>query len=221
MNNINNLIVIGIIAITAIFSYKGFNDRVFFDRYKFNIAAIKKARQQDRMLTSAFLHVDIIHLIFNMITFYFFSAYVLGYGVIFFFIVYFGSILAGNFLALQMHRNQPYYSAVGASGGVSGILFASIILDSKIEIGIFPFNYYISGVLFGIIYLAYSIYGMKSQLGNIGHEAHLGGAVFGLLCAVGFVFMFPDHPLVFFNRFYLLLMLIPIAFLAYIVYKDK
>ncbi|MDR3273320.1 MAG: rhomboid family intramembrane serine protease [Flavobacteriaceae bacterium] len=221
MNNIDNLIVIGIIAVTAIFSFKGFNDPVFFDRYKFNVGAIEKARQQDRMLTSAFLHGDIMHLIFNMYTFYFFSTFLLGYGVLFFFIVYFGAILAGNFLALWTHKNQPYYSAIGASGGVSGILFAAIILDSTIKIGIFPFPFQIWGWLFGIIYLAYSIYGMRSQLGNIGHEAHLGGAVFGVFCAVGFVWLFPNHPYVFFNFFYLILMLIPIAFLAYIVYKKK
>ncbi|MDR2123281.1 MAG: rhomboid family intramembrane serine protease [Flavobacteriaceae bacterium] len=217
-----NIIVIGIIAITAIFSFKGFNDQIFFDRYKFNVRAILKEKQWDRMLASAFLHGDMVHLFFNMYTFYFFSTFILNFGTLFFFITYLGAILGGNFLALLMHRNNPYYSAIGASGGVSGILFAAIILNSQISIGIFPLPFSIPGWIFGIIYLAYSVYGMKSQLGNIGHDAHLGGAVIGIICAVGFAFLFPYHPALSFQPLYLLIMLIPLAALAYLVLvKNK
>ncbi|MDR1876671.1 MAG: rhomboid family intramembrane serine protease [Flavobacteriaceae bacterium] len=216
-----NIIVIGIIAITAVFSLKGFNDPVFFERYKFNTGAILRGKQWDRMITSAFLHGDMVHLFFNMYTFYFFSTFILHFGILFFFITYLGAVLGGNFLALWMHKNEPYYSAVGASGGVSGILFAAIILNSQIAIGIFPLPFSIPGWIFGIIYLAYSVYGMKAQLGNIGHDAHLGGAVIGIICAVGFVFLFPYHPYVSFQPRYLLIMLIPIAVLAYQVFTNK
>jgi membrane associated rhomboid family serine protease len=217
-----NIIVIGIILITAVFSFKGFNDPVFFDRYKFSTGAILKRNQWDRMITSAFLHGDMMHLIFNMYTFYFFSTFVLDYGTVFFFMTYFGAILGGNFLTLWMHKNYLNYSAIGASGGVSGILFAAILLNSQISIGIFPFPFSMPGWIFGIIYLAYSVYGMKSQLGNIGHDAHLGGAVIGIICAVGFVFLYPYHPYVFFQPLYLLIMLIPLAFLVYLAFtRDR
>ncbi|MCT6868913.1 MAG: rhomboid family intramembrane serine protease [Apibacter sp.] len=214
----SNIIVIGIIVITSIISIKGFNDQEFFDRYKFNIRAILIDKQWDRMIVSAFLHGDIAHLFFNMYTFYFFSSLVLNYGTILFILTYFGSIIGGNTLALLMHKNNPYYSAIGASGGVSGILFASIILDSQISIGIFPLPFSIPGWIFGIIYLTYSLYGMKTQLGNIGHDAHLGGAIFGILCGLGFVFLFPNH----FNPLYFLLMIIPLVYLVYTsFFNDK
>ncbi|MGM5631123.1 rhomboid family intramembrane serine protease [Apibacter raozihei] len=216
-----NIIVIGVIVITALTSYKGFNDQVFFDRYKFNIGAILRGKQWDRLLTSAFLHGDLMHLIFNMYTFYFFSTFLLYYGVAFFFITYLGSILGGNLLSLWMHKKNPYYSAIGASGGVSGILFASIILNSQISIGIFPLPLNIPGWVFGIIYLGYSVYGMKAQLGNVGHDAHLGGAIMGIVAALGFIVMFPDYPFISFKPMYLLFMLIPLSVLAYFVYKEK
>lgn len=213
----SNIIVIGIIVITSIISIKGFNDQEFFDRYKFNIRAILIDKQWDRMIVSAFLHGDIAHLFFNMYTFYFFSSIVLNYGTILFILTYFGSIIGGNTLALLMHKNNPYYSAIGASGGVSGILFASIILDSQISIGIFPLPFSIPGWIYGIIYLTYSFYGMKTQLGNIGHDAHLGGAIFGTLCGLGFLFLFPNHPYIYFHPFYFLLMMI----LSFFNYKNK
>lgn len=213
-----NIITIIIIAVTVIFSFKGFNDPIFFDRYKFNVGAIIKSRQWDRMITSAFLHGDVMHLIFNMFTFYFFSNLIIqNCGIIFFLILYVGSILTGNLLSLDRHKKENYYSAIGASGGVSGILFASIAFSPTIEIFIFTIPKPIPGWIFGIIYLAYSVYGMRAQLGNIGHEAHLGGAVFGIIVAILFSILFsvPIHI----N--YLLIMLIPLAFLAYLVYKEK
>lgn len=216
----SNIIVIGIIIITGLISFKGFNDQIFFNRYKFNIDTILKGKQWDRMVTSAFLHGDIAHLFFNMYTFYFFSNFILNYGVQFFIITYFGSIIIGNFLALWMHKNNPYYSAIGASGGVSGILFASIILNSQISIGIFPLPFSIPGWIFGIIYLTYSLYGMKTQLGNIGHDAHLGGAIFGILSGLGFVIMYPYYPLINFRPLYLLFMLIPLIYLIYLAFNK-
>jgi membrane associated rhomboid family serine protease len=218
----SNPIVIGIIIITSITSFKGFNDQNFFNRYKFNIDAILKGKQWNRIVISAFLHGDIAHLFFNMYTFYFFSNFILNYGIPFYIITYFGSIICGNFLSLWMHKDNPYYSAIGASGGISGILFSSIVLNSQISIGIFPFPFMIPGWIFGIIYLTYSLYGMKTQLGNIGHDAHLGGAVFGIICSFGFVSMYPYYPFINFRPLYLLLMLLPLIYLIYLAFnKDK
>lgn len=217
----SNIIVIGIIIITSVLSFKGFKDQNFFNRYKFNIDAILKGKQWERMITSAFLHGDIAHLFFNMYTFYFFSVFLINYGNLFFLITYFGSIISGNLLALWMHKNNPQYSAIGASGGVSGILFATIIINSEISIGIFPLPFSIPGWIFGVVYLTYSLYGMKTQLGNIGHDAHLGGAVFGILCGLLFVSEYPYYPFTNFRPIYLLLMLIPIAYLIYLIVNKR
>ena len=174
-----DLATLVIIAANAIISIRGFNNISFFERYKFEIGAIQ-AGQKDRMVTSGFLHVDITHLFFNMFTLYFFARVVINwFGEVKFLIMYFISLLAGSLLALFFHKNEPHYSAVGASGAVTGILYAAILLQPDMKLGIMfipiPFPAYV----FGIVYLLYSIYGMKSRLGNIGHTAHFGGAIGG------------------------------------------
>ena len=93
--------------------------------------------------------------------------------------IYFGSLLAGSLYTLYVHKNEPYYSAVGASGAVMGIIYASILYYPDMTLMFFPLPIPIKGYIFGILYLLFSIYGMKKQLGNIGHAAHLGGAVAG------------------------------------------
>lgn len=173
-------VLILIIANIAL-SIKGFNDRVFFDKYKFQIAPIKRG-ENIRMISSAFLHVDYLHLLLNMYVLYIFApTIVASVGVFKFLIIYAGSLLAGNFLTLSYHKNNLYYSAVGASGAIAGIVYASILLNPEMRLGIFPLPFYVPGYIFGILYMVYSVYGMKKQLGNIGHSAHLGGAIGGFL----------------------------------------
>lgn len=175
MMNINFVTLI-LIAANAIISFKGFNDYNFFERYKFNVGGIKRG-EQIRMFSSGFLHVDMSHLIFNMFTLYMFAPVVTGYlGDTQFLVVYLASLLAGSLLSLQFHKNEYHYSAVGASGAVSGIVYAAILLRPDMTI-----NFFIPGWLFGIGYLLYSIYGMKNRVGNIGHDAHFGGAIAGYI----------------------------------------
>jgi len=178
MNNMH-IATIAVIAANVLVSLKGFNDSYFFDRYKFGIGAIK-AGQKERMLTSGFLHVDIAHLFFNMFTLYFFADVVIAwFGPAKFIIIYFISLLAGSLLALFFHKDEPYYSAVGASGAVTGILYAAILLQPNDSLGIMFIPIPIPAYILGIGYLLYSIYGMKSRIGNIGHTAHFGGAIGG------------------------------------------
>ena len=178
-----NSIVLIIIAANVIVSFKGFNDRSFLERYKFQIGPIVQG-ERIRMLTSAFLHVDPSHLLFNMLTLYFFADPVIAYlGVARFLAVYFGALLAGGLFALYFHKREPYYSAVGASGAVMGVLYAAILLNPGMNLYLFFIPIPIPAYLFGVAYLLYSIFGMKRQWGNIGHSAHIGGAVGGyLLC---------------------------------------
>jgi len=176
--DINKILLIIIIANVA-FSIKGFSDRLFFDKYKFQIGAIKRG-EQIRMFTSAFLHVDYMHLLLNMYVLYIFAPIIIvKLGVIKFLILYLGSLAAGNVLTLRYHKNELYYSAVGASGAVAGIIYAAILLNPDMRLMMFPLPIPIPGYIFGLGYLLYSIYGMKKQLGNVGHTAHLGGAIGG------------------------------------------
>lgn len=180
MGNIS-LITILVILANVLFSMKGFNDSAFFNKYLFNVAAIKRG-EMIRILSSGFLHVDMGHLLLNMLTLYFFADIViLSLGNFGFLLVYFGSLLLGNFLSYYFHKNDYAYNAVGASGAVSGIIYAAILLYPEMSLYMFFIPIPIPAYVFGIGYMLYSIYGMRRQLGNIGHDAHFGGAVGGYL----------------------------------------
>ncbi|TYP96726.1 rhomboid family protein [Tenacibaculum adriaticum] len=176
-----NQIVLIIIIANVLVSIKGFSDAAFFDKYKFQIGNIK-AGEKLRMVTSGFLHVDWLHLGFNMYALYLFGKIVASsFGNVSFLLIYFGSLLIGSLYSFSQHKNETYYSAVGASGAVSGIVFSAIILYPDMELIMLPIPIPIPGYIFGIGYLLYSIYGMKNRVGNIGHSAHLGGAIGGYL----------------------------------------
>jgi len=169
-----NIVLIVIIAINAIVSFKGFNDISFFRKYEFHVGSIR-AGEQYRMITSAFLHADITHLGLNMFTLYMFAPGVIWeLGVFGFLLVYIISLAAGSLLTLYFHKNDYWYRAIGASGAVMGVLFSGILLEPDMTI-----NFFIPGYLFGIGYLLFSIYGMKAKNDNIGHVAHFGGAIGG------------------------------------------
>jgi len=173
------LVTIIIIGANVLFSLKGFEDRLFFERYKFNVGSIRRG-EQIRMFSSAFLHADPTHLLFNMITLYFFANSVLQpLGTFNFIVIYLASLLFGNLLSLYFHKDEYWYSAIGASGAVTGILYSAILLDPNMPLYIFFVPVPIPGYIFGIGYLLYSIYGMKNRIGNIGHDAHFGGAIGG------------------------------------------
>lgn len=175
-----NTILIGIIIANVLISYKGFNNLYFFRKYEFHVGSIRSG-EQIRMLSSGFLHVDITHLVFNMLTLWFFAPVVLSsLGTFSFVLVYFGSLIFGSLLTMIFHKNDYSYRAVGASGAVTGVLYSAILLQPDMMLGIF-FVIPIPAYLFGILYLLYSIYGMRAKNDNIGHTAHFGGAVGGYL----------------------------------------
>jgi membrane associated rhomboid family serine protease len=178
MGNLD-LVTILIIGINIIVSLKGFNDFYFFEKHKFNIGGIRRG-EQIRMIASGFLHVDEMHLFFNMFTLYFFADEVIGYlGSVNFLLVYFGSLIVGNLLSFYFHKNEYHYSAVGASGAVTGVLYSAILLNPDMKLYMMFIPIAIPAYIFGIGYLLYSIYGMKNRVGNIGHDAHFGGAIGG------------------------------------------
>lgn len=175
-----DLIIVGIIVANVLISYKGFNDLYFFRKYEFHVGSIR-AGEQIRMLSSGFLHVDMSHLLFNMLTLYFFAPVVLSFlGSFSFILVYFGSLIFGSLLTMLFHKEDYNYRAVGASGAVTGVLYSAILLKPDMMLGLF-FIIPIPAYLFGILYLLYSIYGMRTKNDNIGHTAHFGGAMGGYL----------------------------------------
>lgn len=212
-------ILILVIAITAIISFVAPNGSSNFEKYKFSVGAILNRKEYIRLLSSGFLHADLMHLVFNMLTLYFFGPVVIqGFGNLGFIIIYFGSILLGNIFSLFVYQKQPWYSAIGASGGVSGILFASIAMIPHLEIYMFFIPIGIPGYIFGLVYFSYSVYMMlnPSQHDNIGHAAHLGGAFFGLVYAVANQ---PQAAIA--NSLYLGIMALPLIYLSYEIFVRK
>jgi len=191
-----NPVLLLIIAATAIISYKGFGDEAFFRKYEFHIGSIR-AGEHIRMITSAFLHGDIGHLFFNMLTLFFFAPVVIGsFGSLSFIIIYFGSLIFGSLLTLYFHKNDYYYRAIGASGAVTGVLYSAILLQPDMNLYLFFIPIPIPAYLFGIGYLLYSIYGMKAKNDNIGHTAHFGGAIGGYIITIAKVpMMLTDNTL--------------------------
>ncbi|WP_046745599.1 rhomboid family intramembrane serine protease [Kordia zhangzhouensis] len=179
-----DLVTIGVIIANVLASLKGFEDYEFQSKYLFNVGAIKRGEHL-RMLTSGFLHANPMHLFFNMLTLYFFAPIVVHqFGAVHFLLIYLGSLLLGNILSFYFHKDEYHYSALGASGAVSGVLYAAILLYPDMNLYLMFIPIPIKAYIFGIFYLVFSIYGMKKQLGNIGHDAHFGGAVAGFLLAI-------------------------------------
>ncbi|MBZ4033718.1 rhomboid family intramembrane serine protease [Flavobacterium sp. 17A] len=202
-----NIILVGIIVANAVISYKGFNDLYFFRKYEFHVGSIRSG-EQIRMLSSGFLHVDMMHLIFNMLTLYFFAPVVLNWlGNFSFVLIYFGSLIFGNLLTMLFHKNDYSYRAVGASGAVTGVLYSAILLQPNMMLGVF-FVIPMPAYIFGIVYLLYSIYGMRAKNDNIGHTAHFGGAIGGyLITLIKEPSLFADNTLM------VILLAIPIVIL--------
>ncbi len=215
MGNIDPITLV-IIAINVLFSMKGFDDFGFFEKYKFNTGGVRRG-EQVRIVTSGFLHVDMQHLLFNMLTLYFFAHVVInGLGEVKFIIIYLGSLILGNLLSYFFHKDEYHYSAVGASGAVSGILYAAILLQPGMSLYMFFIPIPIPAYIFGIGYLLYSIYGMRARRSNIGHDAHFGGAVGGYIITLAMV-----PTLIQTNLLMVVLLAIPIVILFIMIKLGK
>lgn len=203
-----NIFLIAIIAINVIISFKGFDDVYFFRKYEFHVGSIRSG-EQVRMISSAFLHADIPHLAFNMLTLYFFAPVVYGnLGNLSFVLIYFGSLLFGSLLTMLFHKDDYSYRAIGASGAVTGVLYSAILLNPDMSLFLFFIPIPIPAYVFGIGYLLYSIYGMKAKNDNIGHTAHFGGAIGGyVITLIKLPSLFADNLLM------VILLAIPIIIL--------
>lgn len=180
-----------IFANIAISLWAFYGNPIYFERFAEWPYQIVHNKRYYQIITSAFLHANFMHLFFNMFALFTFGSYLELFfvenfgsfeGSLYFFLIYFISLLFGSILTVIFHYNNPQYVAVGASGAVSGIVFSYIIFFPKSMLYVFfiPMPAY----LFAFLWIAFSIYGMKSKLGNIGHEAHLGGALGGVIATL-------------------------------------
>ncbi len=195
-----------IVIFTAIISYNGFNDRAMQSKFLMHPASVNEFGQWYRFITSGFLHGDMMHLGINMFVLWQFGEPLEEYfmaqfgdltGRIYFVILYFGAIIAGSVPPFIKHKNNQYYSALGASGGVAGILFANIFISPWSWLGLFlviPMPY----IVFGVLYVFYESYMGKKGNTKIAHDAHLAGAAFGYIAVIAFMYIYSPEAVSFY-----------------------
>ncbi len=173
-----------LIIATVLFSWQGFRNKAFYEKYIFSVEKVLVEKQYYRLLSSALLHTGWMHLLFNMFSLYAFSEAVELYlGPLQYLLIYFSGAVAGNLLSLLIHKHH-YYRSAGASGAVCAVIFAAIAIFPGMSIGIFPFPFSIPAWVYGLLFVGISIFALRARFDDIGHDAHLGGALAGMLLAI-------------------------------------
>ena len=182
------MITLIIIAVTALVSILCFSGTLDVNAWMFNAAKVWHRRQWYRMLSYGLVHSGWGHLFFNMLTLYFFGSVVEQYfgaafggtlGIVLYIVLYVSAIAVSSVWDLIKYKDSPGYNAVGASGAVSAVLFASILFEPKMGIYIYLIPIPVPGYIFAPLYLLYCWYMAKRNKDNIGHTAHFWGAVYG------------------------------------------
>ncbi len=182
----NFSLTIVIVAITVLVSWMAFNNRALLERLILWPPAVERRKQYDRLVTHGFIHADWMHLIFNMVTLWsfgtavegVFSEWITPVGYVLF---YLSAIVVAILPTYLRHRHDANYRSLGASGGVSAVLFAYILFDPWSKLIIFPIPVPIPAFVFALLYVGYSIWMDRRGGDNVNHSAHLWGAAYGVL----------------------------------------
>ncbi|MDR1755846.1 MAG: rhomboid family intramembrane serine protease [Culturomica sp.] len=175
-----------IIAVTAVVSYICFHNRTWMDRLSLNPYRVVHRGEWYRLLAHGFVHADTMHLFVNMFTFWSFGIYMeqafpyIGFGAWAYPLLYFGGMVAASLYDVIRRRNDQHYSSIGASGAVASVLFCAIFLNPAEKILLFAVLP-VPGIVFGVLYLIYCQYMAKRGGGNINHNAHFYGALYGFV----------------------------------------
>jgi membrane associated rhomboid family serine protease len=192
-----------IIIITVLISFTAFSNEKLYDDLIFYPPAVTYRKQWYRFITCGFIHADLPHLIFNMISFFMFGklveeSFVLIFqekGKLMYLLLYVTALFACLLPTYAKHKDDAGYRSLGASGAVSAVIFAYILLNPLDKMGllILPDNFTIPGFVFGILYLVTSSYLDKRGGGNINHSAHIWGALYGIAFVIFTTYVFTDY----------------------------
>jgi membrane associated rhomboid family serine protease len=195
-------ITLTIIIVTCVITLTGFRNGKVVDELIFWPPAISKKHQYYRFITCGLIHADYMHLIFNMLTLYFFGTFMeahyqgeLGLQKWYYLALYIGALIVSNIPTYLKHRNDYNYRSLGASGAVSAVLFAFILLYpwQRIVVLVFP----VPAIVYGVLFLVYSAYMSRKGGDNVNHDAHFYGALFGILFTIA---VSPDVAGEFWNK---------------------
>ena len=186
-----------IIIVTCLVSFGGFSNQKIIDDLIFYPPAITQQNQWYRFFTCGLIHADIGHLAFNMISLYMFGGFVeQGFsslfedkGKAFYLVLYLAALLVCLLPTFAKHKQDHYYRSLGASGAVSAVIFAGILLEPRTKIGFFFIPPIIKGYVFGPLYLIASSYMGKKGRDNINHSAHFWGAIFGVVFVIALAYL--------------------------------
>lgn len=182
-------ITLAIVALTCVISFTAFSNEKVINDLIFYPPAISNNNQWYRFVSCGFIHADMMHLAFNMYSFYLFGDMVErafeaifgGTGKVLYLILYLAALAICLVPTYLQHKDNYHYRSLGASGAVSAVIFVGIFLNPTMGLGIFPLPFHIPGFIFGPLYLILSAYMAKKGHGNINHSAHIWGAIFGIV----------------------------------------
>lgn len=185
-----NLLLIASIAVVSVIA---FGNKKLFNNLVFSPYIIVRQKEWYRFLTSAWLHGDMMHMFVNLYVLFSFGNYLENtceawfgnLGSLYYLFLFIGAVIIGHIPSYAKHRDDYDFASVGASGGVSGVLFAVILIDPLMELRLF-FALPINSLLFGVLYLGYTYYMSKRGNDHINHDAHLWGALGGMLLLIAF-----------------------------------
>jgi len=205
--SVTNIIVI----ITCLISYQAFSNRELFNNLKNHPYIEKRNKEWYRFLTSGFIHKDMNHLIFNMITLYSLGNYFeyeltshfnltsgnKATGGMIYTAIYLLALIVSHIPSYIKHKDNPGYSSIGASGAVAAVVFANVMFNPWGYLYLF-FVIPLPFVVAAVAYVAYSSWASKNKNDNIGHDAHLYGALFGIVFTI---IAIPASKAIFLNKF--------------------
>ena len=177
-----------LVIITSGISYYAFSNYSLMDKLILNPYQVTKHKQYYRFVTSGFVHADFGHLIFNMLSLWFvgegieqlFAALFGPAGSLYYLFLYIVGIIVSDIPSYLKNRTNSNYNSLGASGGVSAVLFAAILFAPTMTISLY-FFIKMKAFIFGILFLAYSYYEARKGTSYVNHSAHMVGAIFGMV----------------------------------------
>lgn len=174
-----------IFVFTIITSIYAFNDPGLFGKFMLHPYSVSRKHKVYTLVTSGLIHADWMHLIFNMMTFFFFAFQLEAMiGSWQFGVVYFMGLILSDIPSVIKHKNDMWYNSLGASGAISAVLFSYILFKPFSSMIIFPLPIPIWAIIFGPLYLLYCVYASRQSRDNINHDAHFFGALAGLIVTV-------------------------------------